>query len=315
MIDILLLLMVVIWGTNYSIVKAALVEIDAQAFNALRMIIASVVFLVIMVALRLRPARGAAAADDAGDLASVFHTHARMTRAEWWRLAALGVVGHCMYQYFFMGGLSRTSVSNSALMIGMTPVLVAVLSAALRLERVGWLHWLGAGLSLTGLYLVVGQGFSLGSHGATGDLLMFAAVCCWAIYTIGATPLMKRHSPVGVTGMSMMIGTALYLPITWPNLRGVRWEAVSPSTWGCLVYSALFSLCVAYTIWYAGIRQIGTARTSVYSNLVPVVAMVTAIVFLHEPIAARKLAGAAAVIAGVALTRLGGARLTVPPQE
>ena len=50
-------------------------------------------------------------------------------------------------------------------------------------------------------------------------------------------------------------------------------------------------------------RAIGSARTSVYSNLLPIVAMITAWLWLHEPIGSAKIAGAAAVLAGVALTR------------
>lgn len=138
-----------------------------------------------------------------------------------------------------------------------------------------------------------------------GDVMMFVAVCCWAIYTLGARPLMQRHSPVGVTGLSMAFGTALYVPLVFPHVRAVDWTTVSRATWIALVYSALFALCVAYTIWYAAVREIGSARTSVYSNLVPVVALVAAVTFLHEPLSGRKLAGAAAVLAGVALTRLG----------
>ena len=212
-----------------------------------------------------------------------------------------------------MAGLSRTSVANSSLMIGATPVLVALLSALLGIERIGRLHWAGAALSLGGIYLVVGQGVALGSRGPLGDLLMFIAVCCWAIYTIGARPLMTRHSPVGVTGMSMIIGTLMYLPLAWPSLRRVDWGGVSLSTWGWLVYSATFALCVSYTIWYAGIRQLGVARTSIYSNFVPIVAMITAVTVLHEPLGLRKVIGAAAVLAGVALTRLGAQRSVVPP--
>ena len=56
------------------------------------------------------------------------------------------------------------------------------------------------------------------------------------------------------------------------------------ATWLSIVYSSIFALGVAYTIWYAGVRQIGSARTSVYSNLIPIVAMATAVVFLGEPI-------------------------------
>jgi len=71
-----------------------------------------------------------------------------------------------------------------------------------------------------------------------------------------------------------------------------------------LVYSAVLSICVAYVIWYVGIRELGSARTAVYSNLMPVVAMVTAVIWLGEPVGVGKVAGAALVLAGVALTRV-----------
>jgi drug/metabolite transporter (DMT)-like permease len=115
---------------------------------------------------------------------------------------------------------------------------------------------------------------------------------------------MSRHSPVAVTGLSMVIGTLLYVPAVIPHLRAVDWSAVDWMTWAAIVYSALFALCVAYTIWYAAVREIGSARTSVYSNLVPLVAMGTAVLFLGEPLESRKLGGAAAVLVGVALTRV-----------
>jgi drug/metabolite transporter (DMT)-like permease len=307
-IDLLLLLMAVFWGTNYAIVKAAFREIEPQAFNALRMSVASLIFLAALAAVRLRARWSPERIARDGPIATVFYTSAVITARDWRALALLGLIGHCGYQYFFMGGLSRTSVANSSLMIGATPVLVALISAVLGIERIGRLHWIGAALSLTGIYLVVGQGFALGSHSALGDLLMFVAVCCWAIYTIGSRPLMERHSPLGVTGFSMIIGTLIYLPLAIPSLRSVHWERVSLATWGWLVYSAVFALCISYTIWYAGIRQLGSARTSIYSNFVPIVAMLTALVVLHEPIGIRKIAGAAAVLAGVALTRISGTR-------
>ena len=51
-----------------------------------------------------------------------------------------------------------------------------------------------------------------------------------------------------------------------------------------ILYSAIFALGVAYTIWYAAVRQIGSARTAVYSNVIPLVAMATAVIFLGEPL-------------------------------
>jgi O-acetylserine/cysteine efflux transporter len=144
---------------------------------------------------------------------------------------------------------------------------------------------------------------------------MAAAVCCWAVYTLGSRPLMTRHSPVGVTGLSMAIGTLLYVPVALPQIRAVDWTSVSRGTWIAIVYSALFALCIAYTIWYAAVREIGSARTSIYSNLVPIVAMLSAVLFLGEPLGIRKVMGAAAVLVGVALTRVDGSRIAVPTCE
>ena len=104
------------------------------------------------------------------------------------------------------------------------------------------------------------------------------------------------------------------LPLVWPDIRAVEWSRVSAWTLGLSIYSALFALCVAYTIWYVAVRQIGSARTSAYSNLIPVVAMTSAVLFLGEPLESRKVIGAVAVLAGVALTRA-GTQVTAPAEE
>ena len=308
LLDPLLLLMTLIWGTNYSIVKTAFLEVDAQAFNAMRMLLASSVFLAIIVGVRLRKPRP-------GRLSSVVFTPAPITRRDWVSLAGLGVVGHFFYQYFFIGGLARTTVANSSLMLAATPVLIALISAAMGQDRISRLHWFGAALSMSGIYIVIGRGLSLEGATLTGDLMMFAAVCCWAIYTLGARELIQRHSPVGVTGLSMAIGTVIYVPVMLPKLLRTDWTAVSTATWIALVYSALFALCVAYTIWYIAVREIGSARTSVYSNLVPIVAMLTAVVFIGEALTGARVLGAAAVLIGVALTRVGKAAPVACPEE
>jgi drug/metabolite transporter (DMT)-like permease len=306
MLDSLLLLMAVIWGTNYSIVKTVFSEIDPQAFNALRMILASLVFGVILVWVRL-PRANAPDGATPGRFASIFYTPAPITRQDWIGLLGLGIVGHFFYQFFFIGGLARTTVANSSLMLAFTPVLIALISAVLGQERITPRHWVGAALSMAGIYVVVSARTDPSSSSIAtpaGDLMMFVAVCCWASYTLGARRLMTRHSPVGVTGLSMVIGTALYVATVSPHLLTVNWSAVSGRTWLAVIYSALFALCVAYTIWYVAVRQIGSARTSVYSNLVPIVAMITAVVFIGESLTATKIAGAAAVLFGVALTRV-----------
>ena len=297
-IDALLVLMVVIWGVNYSVIKLAFGEVRPQAFNALRMSLASIVFLA-----AIRVARRRARASG-GQLSRAFYTPHQLTARDRRDLVWLGLVGHFGYQFLFASGVAETSVSNAALIIGATPVAIAVISAALGRERIGRLHWIGAACSIVGLYFVVGHGASFGGATIRGDLLMIVSVGCWAAYTLGASRLIARHSPLYITGTSMAIGAVPYVLLAVPQVMSVQWRDVSAFTWISLVLSALLALNVSYLIWYIGVQRIGPARTSMYSNLVPIVALAVAAAWLGEPLTREKIIGAAAVLTGVFLTRL-----------
>jgi drug/metabolite transporter (DMT)-like permease len=306
-IDALLVLMVAIWGVNYSVIKRAFEEIPPQPFNALRLILASAVFYAGIRIARERVLRGRAR------LPRIFYTEHEPTRADQWSIAWLGLVGHCAYQFCFVGGVNLTSVSNAALIIGATPVAIALVSALLGRDRLSRWHWIGALVSALGIYFVVGRGASFGGATLRGDLLVMTSVGCWVAYTIGAGRLMARHSPLYVTGMTMLVGGVPYVLIASPQLILLDWHRVSGWTWMALVLSALLALNVAYLIWYIAVQRIGPARTSLYSNLVPIVAMAVAALWLGEPLTPAKLIGAATVLGGVALTRVGSFAGRVKP--
>jgi drug/metabolite transporter (DMT)-like permease len=284
-LDAWLLVMVLIWGSNFTVIKAALREFPELGFNALRMAAASALFAIILAHRRqLWAGRG-------------------FTRHDWIRIVLLAVVGHFLYQLLFLGGVARTTVSNSSLIFGCTPVTVALLSAWLGHERVSLVRWAGAALSLTGVYLVVAGGSQRGAS-LTGDMLVAVAMISWALYTVGSRSLLARHSPLVVTGYTMAIGSLLYAPFGVPSLVRLQWASISVAGWLGLLYSAVFALVVAYLIWYTAVQRVGNSRTSIYSNVVPLVAMSVAALVLAEPIALRQILGAAAILGGVAITRL-----------
>lgn len=317
LLDALLLLMVVIWAGNYSVVKHVLEEVRPLAFNGLRLTIASLLFgLGWLATVRYPAATGARLGRGP---ASVFSTAAPITRHDWQVLVALGLIGHCGYQICFITGLARTTVANSALISGCSPIAIALLSAATGHERVSRAHWTGALLSLVGIYLVAGRTATLDRQALIGDLLIFGSVLCWAVFTVFSRPLLARLSPMVVTSASMMIGSIAFLAIAMPDLLRTDWAALSGTAWLVVVGSALLALNLAYLIWYTAVQQIGSARTSIYSNMVPPVAMAIATLVLHERVDALKLLGAAAVVGGVAVTRLTGkpdaGPRDVPPVE
>src|SRR5262249_30830786 len=217
---------------------------------------------------------------------------------------ALGLVGHTGYQLLFIVALANTSASNSALIIGCTPVFVALLSAAIGQERIAPVRWIGVPVSAAGIYLVVGRGATLSGASVRGDVLMLLAVLCWSMGTLISRPLLVRYPALTVSGGSMAIGTVGYLLLGWQQIGGVDWTAVKASSWLALAFSATLALCVSYMIWYTAIQRLGNTRTAVYSTLVPVAAMLTAWLAYAEPIGPAKIAGAAAIIGGVVLTRL-----------
>ncbi len=309
--------MILIWAANYSMVKIALRELPPLGFNSLRLALASACFLASLAVAQGRP-RGAGSVDSAG--AGVprpwFATARTVSRRDWITIAAFGILGHFIYQLCFMGGIARTTVSNVSLILGCSPVAVTLLSAAAGHERVAPRHWAGAFLSLAGIYLLAGRGATLSESTLTGDALCLAAVACWAIYTVGSRPLLARHSPLTVTGFSMAIGTVLFVPFGLADLFRLDWSAVSLASWLSLAFSAVFALFLAYLIWYTSVQRVGNVRTSVFSNLLPLLSMVIAAAWLGERLTPGELGGAAAILAGVALTRIGRPGAAgVPPEE
>lgn len=278
--------MVLIWGSNFSVVKVALRDFPEIPFNAMRLLIGSAVFLGVLWWHR-----------------DSERQQAPLTRTDWLQLLFLGAVGTFLYQLCFVGGVRRTSVANGSLIVGCSPIVIALLSAWAGHERIKPVRWVGVSLALGGLYLVVGRGAELSSQTLYGDALMIAAVLCWAVYSVASQPLLKRHSALTVIGLTFSIGAALYVLMMIPVLVRVDWSSISAQSWGLMVASALLALNLSYYIWYTGLKKLGGSRTSVYSYLTPVVAMVVAAIWLAEPISANQVAGAGAIFSGLLITR------------
>jgi drug/metabolite transporter (DMT)-like permease len=307
-VDALLFLLICVWGVNYSLLKRVFTLVPPMAFNVMRFGLASVVLLAGIAAARMIGRRG-------GRIDRAFHTSEPLSRRDVADLVWLGVIGHCVYQWCFSGGLALTSVSNSALIMATTPVLVSTASALAGHERLRRLHWAGIIVSLVGVTFVVRAGVSAAEGNLSGDALMGLAAVCWALFTFGGSRLMQRHSPLLVSGVTTAIGTVVYTVVALPSVLSVHWMSVGTFVWGTVAFSGLLSIAWSYLVWYAAIQRIGPARTSIYANMTPVVATAIATFWLREPLTMQKIAGAAAVLTGVVLTRLARPSTAVPTEE
>ena len=278
--------MILIWGSNFSIVKVALRDFPEIPFNAMRMLTGTAVFLTALWLTRDKATPRPA-----------------LTRTDWIQLFFLGLVGTFLYQLCFVSSVRRTSVGNGSLIIGLSPIVISLMSAFVGHERIRPLRWAGVVMALLGLYFVVGHGVDFSGQTLRGDLLMLGGVLCWATYSVASQPILKRHSPLVVIALTFSVGAMSYVLVMTPILAGVDWSAVSGFSWFLMFTSALLALNVSYWIWYTGLQKLGGSRTSMYSYLTPIVAMVVAAIWLGEPISSNQVAGAAAIFTGLLITR------------
>ena len=221
-------------------------------------------------------------------------------------LIALGILGNTGYQLLFIFGAAATTADNAGLILATVPAWVALFGTAIGVERVRPLGWLGVALSLSGIAVIVAASdrtTELDFGGATlrGDLLILTCTLCWSLYTLSSRPLMRRYGPLTVTSFCVVVGA---VPLILAGLPDLTAMAPAPAgTWAAAVASGALAIGAAYFFWNHGISQLGSARTSLYSNLTPPVALVTAWLVLGETLTAGQAGGAALAIAGVVLAR------------
>lgn len=267
---------------NFPVVKAVLREMEPLAFNALRFPCAAfaVWFLLKAQGRRLMP-----------------------YRKDWLTVVALGAAGHVIFQVCFIFGLDLTLTGNAAILLSTTPVWVLLLSAALGRERFNVSILIGVLATLAGMViLVTGGGDEVGGAGG-GDLLVLGAAVSWSVYTVFGRRMTRRRGVLEMTAWTLWAGLPFIVLMGIPDLMRTDWGAVTAGSWLGIAYAGVFAIAVAYLLWYRGVRAIGQSRTSVYQNLVPVIALVAAWLWLSETPTPQQLVGAGVILAGVVAAR------------
>ena len=278
----LILLMILLWAMNFLVSKIALREVPPVLLAGMRTALAGALILpVYFWRRRLDPVRTS------------------WSRDEFPMLLFLGVVGVALNQFFFVVGISRTSVAHSAFVIGTTPLLVLALSAAVGHEK------LSANKSAGMLVALVGVSFlnlaPSKSPGATlaGDALTLMASVCFAVFTVAGKRATEGHGAVAVNTVAYVGGALVLSPLTvWQAWR-FPFAAVSWKAWACLCYMAVFPSLVCYLIFYYALTHISASRLSAFGYLQPLIATTAAAMILREPVTATIVVGGAMVLAGV----------------
>jgi len=281
--ELCLVLMALIWGVNFSIVKFGTSLVAPLAYNGLRVMLAAVV-LMAMVLLGKTPLP---------------------PRKVVLGLLALGVLGNGVYQLLFIEGIARTRASDAALVIAATPAFIAIIGRIHGVERASGRRMFGILLSILGIALVVMSTADASDARASllGDFMVLAGSLAWAIYTVLLKPYTHHVPGLQVSAFTMMGGAVPLIVIALPAIAHASWSTLPAAAWGSMLYSGIFALVIAYLFWYRGLRVIGPTRTAMFSNVQPIVAVAVAWIMLKETPTVWQGMGTACIMSGLLLTR------------
>jgi drug/metabolite transporter (DMT)-like permease len=267
-----------IWGTTWYAIRVCIAGYPTLAAVALRFAIAAL--LLLPLATRLRPwPRGRA----------------------WLYLVLAGVLDATAYLLVYLGE-ERVSGGVAAVLYGTQPLILALLLAAVRIERTTRRHLIGALVSLGGVAVLFLDRLDVSASQAVGVAMVIGSV----VAATGYSMIMKQHS----SGVHRVVSTTVFLAVTAILLGAVALVAREPLPWppppgptGALLYLAIVGSVAAFLLYFYLLDKTSLLVTSTLVFVFPLVALVTDALFERAlPLTARSYLGAAIVLGGLAVS-------------
>jgi len=277
---LLLMLVVLGWGTSWTVIKFTIAEIPPLTFRGLSAMIAGIGLLA---------------------LARLWGMPVRVPRGAWPRLLVLAFFNTTVWHAFSTYGVLFLSSGQAALLGYTMPLWCVPLSIWLLGEQLTVRRVISVLLGLGGIAILMGKGVHAISASPVGAVLMIVAAAAWATGVV----LLKRWQiampTLVLTAWLMILGAV-------PLLAGAAWvdgvPAKAPS-WpalGGLVFSILVTFMLCNCAWNRLVLMVPVAVSSLSSLITPLVGVVSGIIFLqerpdwNEAIAALMILGSVAVI-------------------
>ena len=278
------LLLVLMWGANFSAQKFVFTLLGPPGF-----LVARSVLIAAAAALLLTWRHGTA--------------WPRIERADWPLVARATLARPVGQLVVVTWGIHWSTAFSSAVILAVGPVFtLLLLRDARRNDRSRTLA--GVAVAMAGVWIFLGGKFARGGWAAgRGDLMLLASAVLFSLCTIWITPLVPRLGGVETTCWISLLGSPLVLLMCLPVLAHSPFEGLAWGAWAALLYSVLVSAFLGWMIWTWVNAVLGVGRCAPLMYLVPPVAGVVAWLTMGESFGARKLLGAAVILAGVAWTQ------------
>ncbi len=274
---------------TFVFARYVLLQTDPFAVAFLRYIIAAAILCLIAARMSRRPDAIPIARKDRG------------------KIFTLGVVIIVFNQTLYLFGQKLTTAGHAALLFATTPIFVYLMAIPHLGEK--WSYTKGAGilLAVIGSAVIIfetGMQFDYGV--LAGDAIIVVAVVAWAYYSVWGKPLVEKYGAFRITAYSLASGTVLYFPFGLYRLIAADMSKVNTYGWLSILYIAIITSVIGYSIWYWLLKYMEASKASVLVNVQPIVAGILGYYLLGETISLPFVIGGIIILSGVTVTQQAG---------
>ena len=268
------------WGLNWPAMKLLLVEVPPFSMR----VACAVVGVALLAAIAAR--RGEALG---------------VPNRLWPRLMLASVLNVTAWMGLASFSLLWLAAAEATIVCYTMPVWASIFAWALLGERITARRLLALAMGLAGLLvLVLGRGLDVGLAKLPGVAIALTAAVLFSLGTVVGKRWPVGLPPASSAAWQMALGCAPLL------VAAILVERPDPSgfsarTWWLLLYGGLGPLGLCYLAWFAALRRLPASAAAAGTLLTPVVGVVSAALFLGEPLGLREVLALGLTISGVVL--------------
>jgi drug/metabolite transporter (DMT)-like permease len=223
------------------------------------------------------------------------------TRREWPGLVAIGLLWFGLYNVALNAGELRVDAGTAALLIQLSPVLVAVLAAVFLKEKATPALGVGLLVAFGGVVLIATSTSDAGNRDPFGVVLCLISAAAYAVSLILQKPLVARLPAIEVTWIACTVGAIACLPFAGDLVSDAR--ASSAADLGWVVFLGVFPTAIAFSTYAFALSHMSAGNLAVTTYLVPPITVLLSWVLLSETPPVMAYVGGVLALVGVSLAR------------